>query len=64
MGWKSAITITRYEAITAIMNCIDKTPFDEMSNEELEKVMYSMGIGDESYLPYFGYNFTIVNDEL
>lgn len=63
MSWKSTITITRHDAIITIMNCIDKTPFDEMTNEELEKVMYRMGFGDESCLPYFGHNFTIVNDE-
>jgi len=63
MGWKSTIQLTRYEAIQAIMNCIDRTPFDSMSNAELEEVMYRMGMGDDTSLPYYGHNFDIVNKE-
>jgi hypothetical protein len=63
MGWKSTIDITRREAINAIISCIDRTPFDEMSNEELEDMMYGLGIGDDINKPYFGHNFSIINEE-
>jgi hypothetical protein len=63
MGWKSTIDITRREAINAIISCIDRTPFDEMSNEELENMMYGLGIGDDLGKPYFGHNFSIINEE-
>jgi hypothetical protein len=47
MGWKSTIELTRREAINAIMQCLEKTPYDEMSNEELEEIMYGLGLGDD-----------------
>ena len=46
MGWKSTIEITRREAIAAIMLAMDKTPFDDMSNDELTMEMYDLNIGD------------------
>lgn len=61
MGWKSTIDITRNEAIQAIINAIDKTPFDEMSDEELKNLMYSLDIGDDTDKPYYGHNFNIIN---
>ena len=63
MGWKSTIEITRKEAIQAIISSLDKTAYDEMSNEELEDIMYQMGIGDDIDKPYYGHNFTIRNSE-
>ena len=63
MGWKSTITITRREAITAIMQAVDKTPYDELSNEELSLMMDRLGIGEEVGLPYHGHNFSVVNTE-
>lgn len=62
MGWKSTIELTRSEAIKAIMSALDRKPFDEMSNEELEEIMYGLGIGDDLDKPYFGRNFTIRDD--
>ncbi len=59
MGWKSTRNITRREAIQAIMAAVDKTPYDDMTNTELEDMMYKLGIGDEMDLPYFGYNFNV-----
>ena len=63
MGWKSTIEITRKEAIKAIIDSIDKTPFDEMSNSDLEALMYDLSIGSEFNKPYYGYNF-IINDDI
>lgn len=63
MGWKSIIDITRSEAINAIIKAENRKSLDEMSNEELKERMYGLGIGDETYLPYFGCNFCIINDE-
>lgn len=63
MGWKSTINITRKEAIQAIMAAIDKTPYDDLSNTELEDILYSMGFGDDFDKPYYGYNF-IVSDKI
>jgi hypothetical protein len=59
MGWKSTINITRREAITAIMHAVDKTPYDDMTNEQLEDMMCELGIGNEIGLPYYGYNFDV-----
>lgn len=61
MGWKSSIQITRKEAIDAIMKSIDTTPYDHMTNQQLEEIMYQLDIGDDLNKPYFGYNFRIVN---
>ena len=63
MGWKSTIDITRREAIVAIMKVIDETPYDEKSNEELENIMYGLGIGDSIDKPYYGHNFSIIDDK-
>lgn len=61
MGWKSTITITRRQAIAAIVQVIDKTPYEEMTNEELDDMMCKLGIGEDVGKPYYGYNF-IVSD--
>lgn len=63
MGWKSTIDLTRREAIIAIMKAMDKTPFDDMSNEELESMMYGLDIGDDLDKPYYGHNFTIIDED-
>ena len=63
MGWKSTIEITRKEAIQAIISSLDKTPYDEMTNEQLKDMMYQLDIGDDARKPYFGYNFIIHNNE-
>lgn len=63
MGWKSTITLTREEAICAIITAITKTQvgFSAMSNEQLSIKMEELGIGDDLDLPYFGHNFSIEN---
>lgn len=59
MGWKSTIDITRAEAIQVILSSLDKTPYEEMSDEELSDIMYALGIGDDIDKPYYGHNFNI-----
>lgn len=63
MGWKSTIEITRRQAIQAIISSLDKTPYDEMSNGQLEDMMYELNIGDDIDKPYFGHNFIIRDNE-
>lgn len=63
MGWKSTIKLTRKEAIQAIISSFDKTLYDEMTNEQLEQVMYQLNIGDDLKKPYYGHNFIICNSE-
>ena len=63
MGWKSTIEITRKEAIQAIIASLDKTPYDEMTNDELEELMYKLDIGDDTDKPYYGHNFIIRNSD-
>ena len=63
MGWKSTIEITRKEAIQAIISSLDKTPYDEMTNEQLEDMMYQLDIGDDLNKPCYGHNFIIRNSE-
>ena len=41
------------------MASLDKTPYDEMSDDELKDVMYQLGIGDDVDKPYYSYNFNI-----
>jgi hypothetical protein len=63
MGWKSSIQLTRKEAIIAIITALEETPYDNMSNEELENLMYELNIGDDEKLPYYGYNFMVMTNE-
>ena len=63
MGWKSTIEITREEAIAAIINAMDRTPFDKMSDDELTDMMAGLGIGDNIDLPYCGHNFWIITEK-
>lgn len=63
MGWKSTMDLDRKEAIRLIMAAQEKTPFDEMTNDQLEEQLYAHGYGDDDALPYYGYNFS-VQDEL
>ena len=62
MGWKATIELTRKEAIQAIMVSLDETPYDKMSNRELEELMYQLDIGDDLNKPYYGYNFSVSDD--
>lgn len=63
MGWKSTIEITRKEAIQAIISSLDKTPYDEMTNEQLKEIMYQLDIGDDLNKPFYGHKFIIRDSE-
>ena len=60
MGWKSTIDITRDQAINAILRSMPNS-FEELSNAELEDMMYKLGIGDDLGKPYYGHNFNVVD---
>lgn len=62
MGWKSTLDITREQAIEMIMLGLNRKPFEEMSNQELEEMLYSLGYGDKPELGYYGYNFSVLNE--
>lgn len=57
MGWKSTIDLERSEALELIFKRLST-----ISNDELGLTLESMGYGDDTDLPYYGYNFSIVND--
>lgn len=61
MGWKSTQTLSRSEAIKLILEYSLKSY--DISNRELEEMLYSMEFGDNSDLPYYGCNFTVEDDE-
>ena len=58
MGWKSTLTITRDDALSAIMSQMAKLHMK--SNSELESMMRDM-FGDDVDLPYYGHNFEVVD---
>lgn len=58
MGWKSTIKITRNEARKLIIEKL--VSLDNLTNQELESILYQLGYGDDNNLPYYGYNFDVV----
>lgn len=54
MGWKSTIDINRNEAMTLILNRISIA-----SNDEISSILTDLGFGDNTELPYYGYNFNL-----
>ena len=60
MGWKSTIRISREEALELVFKFISKV--HTLSDSELEDFLERLGYGEDSNLPYFGYNFNIVHD--
>ena len=57
MGCKSSMEIERTEAVLLIMNRIF-----EAENQELSEILESLGFGEKSNLPYYGYNFKVVDN--
>lgn len=57
MGWKSTEIISRGEAISLIASY-----FYRATNEELAEALESLGFGDNTDLPYFGCNFTVMDE--
>ena len=62
MGWKSTLDITREHAIKLILAAQTKTPFHEMTNSELEEQLYTYGYGDDTTLPHYGHNFSVLDE--
>ena len=58
MGWKSSITLTRNKAISLILERALTATDDELTN-----ALDSLGYGDNTDLPYYGYNFSIGEDD-
>lgn len=56
MGWKSSKEITREKALRDIYNHLE-----DLSDTELGYVMSTM-FGDDTNLPHFGCNITIVEE--
>lgn len=61
MGWKSTIDIERKEAERLIKERL--VNLDNLSNQEIEDMLESLGYGDKGDLPYFGHNFIVINNE-
>lgn len=61
MGWKSTIDITRNEAMRLIFARMADA--HSMSDNELGELVELLGYGDDKNLPYFGYNFNIVEGD-
>jgi len=62
MGWKSTIDITRKTAIDLILSRLDRSIYEEMTDEELGDMVENLGYGDDTDLPYYGYNFNVTDD--
>jgi len=58
MGWKSTIDITRTQALALVLDYALQC--GTLSDLELEELLEKLGYGDSQTLPYFGYNFNIV----
>lgn len=56
MGWKSTMDITRDEAIRLI---VDRAY--SCTDGELSEALEALGFGDNTSLPYCGYNFNVVD---
>jgi hypothetical protein len=57
MGWKSTIQLTRNQAIEAVMSRLLNA-----TNNELENILTDLEFGDNTKLPYFGYNFRVMDE--
>lgn len=60
MGWKSTINITREEALKLCFSVL--STLHQKSNDELGDILESLGYGDDTNLPYYGYNFWITEE--
>lgn len=57
MGWKSTKEISREKSIKLIYDRIE-----DATNDELGNTLESLGFGDNTELPYYGYNFSVGDD--
>ena len=58
MGWKSTKTLTRSKAISLLQDHLENA-----SNEELANALEGIGYGDNTELPYYENNFSVVDTE-
>lgn len=61
MGWKSTIDITRTQALALVMDYAFQC--GNLPDSELEDLLENLGYGDNTNLPYFGYNFNIIKQQ-
>lgn len=59
MGWKSTRDIEKSEAIRLIFERLSQV--HKLSNDELSDILEALGYGDDINLPYYGYNFWVVD---
>lgn len=59
MGWKSTRDIEKSEAIRLIFERLLQV--HTLSNDELSDILEALGYGDDINLPYYGYNFWVVD---
>jgi len=59
MGWKSTLDLTRDEAVSLIQKRMAN--LNEFSDSELEEMIEGLGYGENTELPHYGYNFSIVD---
>lgn len=61
MGWKSTKGLSREKALELIMSRVINA-----SDDDLGETLTSLGYGDDTDLPYYGYNFAVgyPDDEL
>lgn len=57
MGWKATKDLTRAEAIRLIIEATMGS-----CNCDLPDVLDALGYGDDLELPYYGYNFRVIDD--
>ena len=64
MGWKSTIDINKEHAKQLIVEQLAKqmTRVNELSDSELADMLETLGYGDNTNLPYYGYNFNIKDE--
>lgn len=58
MGWKATKEISREKAIQLIVDRIYNATDDELGD-----TLESLGFGDDTNLPYYGYNFTVIKEK-
>ena len=61
MGWKSTANISRKEAIQLIFARMSDV--HQMSDQELDDMLVTLGYGDNINLPYYGNNFIVTHKD-
>jgi hypothetical protein len=61
MGWKSTVDISRKEAIQLVFARM--ADVHQMPDKDLGDMLATLGYGEDPNLPYYGYNFFVVDKE-